>query len=355
MKYESNTAVIVGASLSGLMSALALSRIGMKVIMLERSAQKSRSGSALPVSDGLIQRLTGRHFAEDILPPGPQAWADVYAGLHAVASSDPNIDIHTSLRVKEIGQCEQSIWALTDNGETFSGCLLVGADGHASVVRRHIDPEHPDATFAGYLIWLGVVEESELSSPPWPDGLAILDARGYCLNAYYLPGADGSVAVGRRRLGFGWYDASQNDLLKATGALIGEVVQRTLRPVDIPESIFQKLEKEARSIWPDPWREAILSCLGRREIIGTPIGEYMPRRLVRGRICMVGDAAHVPSPMTGRGFDESARDALSLAEEVKKGKYNIADALQRYETNRLDTARELVRSGYRFSHSFTAK
>jgi 2-polyprenyl-6-methoxyphenol hydroxylase-like FAD-dependent oxidoreductase len=58
-------------------------------------------------------------------------------------------------------------------------------------------------------------------------------------------------------------------------------------------------------------------CLSRRAVVGTPMGEYLPHRPARGRVCLVGDAAHVPSPMTGRGFDASALDALALAEAMR--------------------------------------
>ena len=351
------SAVIVGASLSGLMSALSLSRIGMKVTMLERSEMKARSGAALPVSEGLLRRLTGRNLRKDALPSGPQAWADVHSSLRAVVDSDPNIRIRAPARVRAVHQDERSAWAVTDDGEIVRGEIVVGADGHASVVRRHVAPEHPDAVFAGYLIWLGIVDESAVKAPPWPAQLAILEKRNYCLNAYYLPGADGSLAACRRRLGFGWYDAGRNDLLRTSRAIVGDVVQRTIRPQNIPDVTFQELAEEARAIWPDPWREAILDCLARRVVIGTPIGEYMPRRLSCGRVCLVGDAAHVPSPMTGRGFDASALDALALADALQKASAcpNIADALLRYEASRLDAARELVRSGYGFSRSFAPR
>lgn len=351
------SAVIVGASLSGLMSALSLSRIGMKVTMLERSERKARAGAALPVSEGLLRRLTGRNFGRDALPSGPQAWADVHSSLRAVVDSDPNIRICAPARVRVVDQDDRSAWAVTDNGEVVRGDILVGADGHASVVRRHIAPEHPNAVFAGYLIWLGIMDESAIKAPPWPAQLAILEKRNYCLNAYYLPGTDGSLATGRRRLGFGWYDAGHNDLLRTSRALVGEVVQRTIRPQDIPDAIFRELAEEARAIWPDPWREAIVNCLGRRAIIGTPIGEYMPRRLSRGRMCLVGDAAHVPSPMTGRGFDASALDALALADALQEipACRGSTSGLRRYEASRLDPAQELVRSGYGFSRSFAPR
>jgi len=349
-------AVLVGASLSGLMSALSLSRIGMSVTMLERSDGKARAGAALPVSEGLLQRLTGWNLGQHGLPSGPQAWSDVHAGLRAVVEADPNIWVRAPVHVKFVDQDEHSAWVVTDDGEVVRGDIVVGADGHASIIRRHVTPERPDAVFAGYLIWLGIVDERVIQAPPWPDQLAILEEGGYCLNAYYLPGADGALAKGRRRLGFGWYDAGRNHLLRASGALVGDVVQRTLRPADIPDAIFRELTAEAQAIWPAPWREAILDCLSRRAVIGTPIGEYMPQRLARGRVCLVGDAAHVPSPMTGKGFDASALDALALAEALDGLAHGgMAEALRHYETRRLAAARDLVRSGYGFSRSFATR
>ncbi len=229
--------------------------------MLERSERKSRAGAALPVSEGLLRRLTGRNLGSDALPSGAQAWVDVHSSLRAVVDSDPNIRIRAPARVKAVDQDERSAWAVTDNGEIVRGDIVVGADGHASIVRRHVAPEQPDAVFAGYLIWLGIVDERAVKAPPWPAQLAILEERGYCLNAYYLPGVDGSSATGRRRLGFGWYDAGRNDLLRRSGAVVGDVVQRTIRPSDIPDATFQELAADARAIWPDPWREAILDCL----------------------------------------------------------------------------------------------
>ncbi|MBD8553852.1 FAD-dependent monooxygenase [Rhizobium sp. CFBP 8762] len=350
------TVVVVGASLAGLMSALALSRLGLHVTMLERSDRKSRTGAALEVSEGLLERLIGRHgnVGTDTLPSGAQAWSDVHAGLRAAAEADPNICIRSPVRVALVDQDERGAWVVAENGQVVGGDIVVGADGHASVVRRHVAPERPYAKFAGYLIWLGLVDEHPIRSRPWPSNLAILYERNYCLNAYYLPGAGGALGAGKRRIGWGWYDAGQNDLLRGTGCLVGNIVKRTLRPDKVPGSTFDRLAAEARKIWPDPWREAILHCVERREVIGTPVAEYMPERLARGRVCLVGDAAHVPSPMTGRGFAASAQDALALAEALERDMLvrGVKDALGRYEGKRLKAARDLVMSGQSFSRSF---
>jgi 2-polyprenyl-6-methoxyphenol hydroxylase-like FAD-dependent oxidoreductase len=353
------SAIVVGASLAGLMSALTLSRIGLRVTMLERSTRKVRPGAALPVGDGLLERLTGRHPRQmkDILPSGGQAWADVHAGLSSAAQADPGISLRSPVRVTDVGQDTRSAWVVTDDGEVMHADLVVGADGHASVVRRHVVPEAPDATFSGYVIWLGLVDEREIHARPWSSDLAILYEQDYCLNAYYLPGADGSLTQGKRRIGWGWYDAGRNDLLRARGAVIDDIVQRTLRADDIPDATFDELAEEAREFWPSPWREAIVDCISRRAVIGTPIGEYLPHRLVSGRVCLVGDAAHLPSPMTGAGFNASAQDAFALSHVLSDNgnQVNVVDSLLRYEAARLDAAQQLVRSGQSFNNSFAPR
>ncbi|AXE39748.1 FAD-dependent monooxygenase [Acidipropionibacterium virtanenii] len=351
---QRETAIVAGASLSGLMTALTLARAGLEVTLLERSARKSRTGAALPVAEGLLGRLTGRsETAYQSIPSGAQAWTDVHASLREAVQSEAHIDLQAPVTVTSAGEDDRSAWVSTDRGEVLHADLLVGADGHRSAVRGLVSPETPNAVFSGYVIWLGLVDEASISAPAWPSDLAILYEGDYCLNAYYLPGEDGSTTRGRR-LGWGWYDAGHNELLRKAGVVRGNVVQRTLRPDDMPDSLFRELARDARHYWPEPWREAILDCLARRSIIGTPIGEYLPDRLVTQRICLVGDAAHLPSPMTGRGFSASAEDALALGDALERHD-SIGEALRRYEADRLQPARGLVRSGQSFSRSFASR
>ncbi|MFE0419317.1 FAD-dependent monooxygenase [Streptomyces tendae] len=353
------SAVVVGASLAGLMSALTLARVGLQVTMLERSTRKSRAGAALPVMHGLLEQLTGRSAptGANAVPSGAQAWSDVHAALRSAAQAETRISMRAPVRVTDSGQDHESAWVVTDDGECVHADLVVGADGHGSVVRRHVVPEAPEAHFSGYVIWLGLVDECDLQSPPWPSDLAILYEGDYCLNAYYLPGADGSTAPGQRRVGWGWYDAGRNDLLRASGAVIDDVVRRTLRAGDIPARTFEELAEEAQQMWPDPWREAIRLCIRRGEVIGTPIGEYLPPRIASGRVCLVGDAAHLPSPMTGSGFSASAQDALALAEAIDgdRSRNDVLGALRRYEATRLAPSRQLVQSGRQFSLSIAPR
>ncbi|MEY9993968.1 2-polyprenyl-6-methoxyphenol hydroxylase-like FAD-dependent oxidoreductase [Streptomyces sp. V4I8] len=358
-------AIVVGASLAGLMTALALSHAGVDVTMLERSgaAPRARKGAALGgVSEGLLSRITGsRHSQGGSAPlssvaPGVQSWMAVHARLRAAADADPYIELRPHTIVRSVDQDADSAWVITSDQQTFRGDVVIGADGHGSVVRVGVAPDKPDATFAGYLIWLGLTNESSLaSSRRLPRDVDILSGGEDYLLGYPLPGPDG--APGSRQVGWAWYDASHNDLLRETGSVVGNVVHRSLTSADIPEATFRELADKAEDLWPSPWREAILDCIERRAVIGTPIAEYVPDKLVNGRLALVGDAAHVPTPMTGSGFSASLHDAEAVAESVAMGVRGstVAQALTGYEMKRLGNVRGMVQSGQQFSRSFTGR
>lgn len=65
---------------------------------------------------------------------------------------------------------------------------------------------------------------------------------------------------------------------------------------------------------------------------GAPIAELSPLRLAHGAMAIVGDAAQLISPMTGRGYLTSEEDARELSHELAKLKSDepIANALARY-------------------------
>jgi 2-polyprenyl-6-methoxyphenol hydroxylase-like FAD-dependent oxidoreductase len=282
----------------------------------------------------------------------------VHARLRAAVDADPYIELRPHTFVRSVYQDADSAWVITSDQQTFRGDVMIGADGHGSVVRVGVAPDKPDATFAGYLIWLGLTKESSLvSSRRLPRDVDILSGGEDYLLGYPLPGPDGSVAPGSRQVGWAWYDASHNDLLRETGSVVGNVVRRSLTSADIPEVTSRELADKAKDLWPSPWREAILDCIERRAVIGTPIAEYVPDKLVNGRLALVGDAAHVPTPMTGSGFSASLYDAEAVAESVAAGVRGstVAQALTGYERKRLGNVRGMVQSGQQFSRSFTGR
>ncbi len=320
--------------------------------LLERSTDTDRTGAALQVGYGLLEQLTGRRYAPGMLATGVQAWQSVYRGLR-FAAEEAGILVLQDARVETTGQEGRHAWAMTSDSRRFEGRVLVGADGYQSIVRRHISPERPDAVFADYLAWVGFAEESALSVR-FPPNLEFLDSGPYVLLGFPLTAADGSPERGRRRVGWGWYDAGHNAILRKTGAVEGSLVRHSLRPNDMPDELFEELAELARRHWPSPWRDAILECIARKAVLGTPVAEYLPDRLVSRRICLVGDAAHVCTPMTGNGFATAADDALTLARflDAEALKVNPIAALRLYEASRLPEVRRLARSGQQISQNF---
>ncbi len=356
LDHVSGTAIVVGASLSGLMSALTLARAGLKVTMIERSTDTGRTGAALHAPDGLLERITGLDASQvpQPLAPGIQTWFAVHSALRAAVDTNPLIELLQNTTVSKISQDAHAASVATADGQTMSADIVIGADGHRSTVRQHISPDHPDAAFAGYVIWIGIADESAIDHRRWPTDVAFLGGGGDTLLGYPLPGADGSLAPGHRRLGWAWYDSSRNDLLRSSGSVKGSVVRHSLMPAGIPNTTYRELARQAQNLFPAPWSQAILDSIERKAVIGTPIAEYVPTRLVRSRAAIIGDAAHVPTPMTGSGFSESLYDAEALAEAITDHGTTPA-ALQAYENARLRSARSLVQSGQGFSRSFARR
>ncbi|WP_431837982.1 FAD-dependent monooxygenase [Cellulomonas sp. Y8] len=360
---RSLSALVVGASLAGLLSALALSRAGVEVTVLERSAADRPSGAALGVDARDLARVIGPDAARQVVArlgtsagsgSVPATWAALHAGLRDIAMADPGIDLRHETPVTHVGQDDAQVWVRNADGTALTASVLVGADGYRSLVRRQMFPEHPEAQFAGYTLWLGVTHERELPGVAWPAGFDIIPADGYYLLGYPLAGEDGSTRLGDRRLGWAWYDATRNDVLHRADAVRHGIARRSLAGSQIPDTAYRGLMQDAKRAWPTPWREAVLRTLERREAICTPISEYVPSRLVAGRTALVGDAAHVPTPMTGMGFAASLADADAIASALQDELPDaVPAALEAYEERRLEPARRLVLGGQQFSRSFT--
>jgi 2-polyprenyl-6-methoxyphenol hydroxylase-like FAD-dependent oxidoreductase len=260
----SRRAVVVGASLAGLMTSLALARGGWQVAVLERADARRPTGAALAMDPSDLVRLLGEETAARVMSHLAQVpadvgagfavtWAALHSGLHAAAAQHAGIRLHHSTLVRDVRQDDVRAWAVTSTGSVHTGDLLVGADGYRSVVRRAVAPDRPDARFAGYVLWLGIAEEHDLGRVRWPTGLDIRSSGEHLLLGYPLAAADGSQRAGSRRLGWAWYDATRNDEFRRAGAAQGSVVQHSLQGTQIPEGTYGQLAAEAERHWPAPW------------------------------------------------------------------------------------------------------
>lgn len=357
-----STAVIVGASLSGLMAGIALAQENIQVTIVERVGENRPGGSGLRVNGGTFGRSKTEKLLKLIVSDGKdsvQLWSAIEYRLRNAAKQDDRIHLRYHTRITSADQDGQSAWVVTDDGERIYSDILIGADGHGSKVRKTVAPHKPDAVYAGYMGWIASMSEDDLPAYLRPevrrDGPAVemFDSYdGFKFGSVIEQGEDSSGERGRR-IGCTWYDNKQSRMLRETGCVEGSVVRHSLVGSEIPEDTLRELAVRA-SAFPEPWCSAALHSINTRSLIGIPIKEYVPERLANGRIALVGDAAHVPAPVTASGFNESLQDAVVLGKCAEKGLVGglAYDALERYESLRLQRVRQMVQSGHFYSQSF---
>jgi 2-polyprenyl-6-methoxyphenol hydroxylase-like FAD-dependent oxidoreductase len=351
-KLLAGNVAIVGGSLAGLATAIGVARRGIPVNVFEQNTGEERGGSGLGVDRALITDTTGVDAGVDSLTRAlpvvneghrdTSTWLAIYRWLRAVAEATDGLSVHESARVDLISSDDRAAY-LSGPRVKASADVIIGADGYRSVVRRAIWPARPFAPYGGFLIWRALVEESWLPA-------RLLDQRSLGggrsphpetarLVVYRVPGPNGETSRGKRSITLAWYDASRTQWLRDRGYLVGEEVSGSVPPTAIDDELRAELLALAATRWHGAAREIITSAIERGVIFGTPLAEYLPERLVAGRLGIVGDAAHVASPMVGAGFSSGLLDGAAFIDAVSRSGGTAAEAatraLQRYNEIRL--------------------
>src|ERR1700728_3733104 len=232
--------VVAGGSLVGLSAAIALSRLGMEVTVLERSpAPAVEGGGGLGVDVALLGEVTGIREEPPVLhgiDRDTTAWHLLQGWLEAHAVRRPGVSVHRGTQVTAVhpGDDQQRASVITADGGEYPADLVIGADGARSTVRAAVDPDFPDARYAGVLLWRSLVDERALPAgvarPGAGEPSREVYAGPYRLVTYLVPGAAGETSVGHRRLNMVWYDPQQAGLLREMGVLDGETVHGSLAP-----------------------------------------------------------------------------------------------------------------------------
>ena len=358
MPVAGRHAAVVGGSLTGLCAGLALARVGWQVTIIERAAGEPPGGAGLGLDRRLLSQVTGVDGAPIPVVRGNRdsaAWGLVRQFLLDVARRTAGVEFLESVTVTGVRESGGSGQVLDSTAGVFTADVVVGADGVYSVTRRFVAPEQPAASYAGYMLWRGLVSEAEIPGGLGGRGgnLEVHAAPGAQLVIYCVPGPDGRTDRGHRRVSYAWYDGSRTDLLRETGCLQGDTVVATLRADQFPAELVKELNRYAERYWPSPWGRCISWGITHGQVFGAPVAEYLPPRLVRERVALAGDAAHVASPMTGAGFQNALLDVASLAACLGKAATTGVPAdLARYQNERLPLARQLVSSGMSWGRSY---
>ena len=359
---EKRRAVVIGGSMSGLLSGLLLRRAGWDVHVFERvESPLSGRGAGIVAQGELISRLRalglpteelgvaittrkildreGRVTEEVECPQVLTAWERVYRLLRDALPADR---YHRGCGLVTFAQDSNGVIARFADGEAVTCDLLVGADGIRSTVRGQALPEViPE--YAGYSAWRALIAESAIPPATHRDifeFMAFALPPGEQFLGYPVAGPDNDLRPGHRRYNVVWYRPA-DERTKLPWLLTddsGKTHAISIPPPLIRKEAIAEMHADARRLLGPQFRE-IEKLMS--EPILQPIYDLMTTRMAVRRVAIVGDAAFVARPHVAAGVSKAADDAAALVEAL--GKHDDVEvALKAFEAARLPENRRII-------------
>jgi 2-polyprenyl-6-methoxyphenol hydroxylase-like FAD-dependent oxidoreductase len=329
-------ALIAGAGIGGLAAAIALRQAGVDVQVFERSRELREIGAGLmiwPNGTRSLQALgvevkaltvkriafcnwRGRKLMETPVDAISQRFGSEVAFAHradiqaALASTLGRDCIRLGADVGGFAEDGAQVQIKLRDGTVAAGDFLVGADGLRSVVRGQLLGDG-DPVYLGSTIWRGMVGSARIS----------------------LVQAHGSNWVGRGSEFLAFHLA--NDRIYWAG-VTKEPRGENPGPRGHKPDVMQRFGN-----WAEPV-PALIAATEDAAILRNDMYDRPPaRRWSRGRVTLVGDAAHPMTPNLGQGACQALEDAVALGESLK-GEFDLAEGFDLYERRRLRRANRVA-------------
>jgi salicylate hydroxylase len=314
---NSPSIAIVGGGLAGLAAAAALAKCGMAAEVFEAAPQLGEIGAGVNVSPQAIRVLRAIGLGDAVAAAANVARGVLTRDIHSGAELDyrdhANIEarfgaplctfhradllealargvdrrrVHLGHRLIALDEGADRVALRFANGATHDAELVIAADGIHSQVRRALyGDDHP--TYTGQMVWRALLSGSNVPVDVLePSGHVQWLGSGRHFFAYYLRGRD----------------------------VVNIVTQKdTEQWVDEGWSIPGDVE-EMRASFPNPEPRfgallgAVTHCAKWGLFLRPPTENWG-----RGRIQLIGDAAHAMLPNAGQGAAQAFEDAYILA------------------------------------------
>ncbi|OPX10392.1 FAD-dependent monooxygenase [Mycobacterium sp. AT1] len=367
---HSFTAAIVGGSVGGLATAHELRSVGADVTVYERSVDRtqprgagivmqaevesllSRLGVSVPSVSVQLQERQQLHRDGRIgryeAPQWMTAWDTLYATLRAPLG---DVCYRLGSELHDLSVESDRVTATFVDGHRTTTDLLIGADGVGSTTRGLLRLPG-DIAYAGYVAWRGLEPEADL-----PAGLVDLlaerftsfGAPGMQMLCYLVPGANGELERGSRRVNWVWYvNTAESSLGRLLTGTSGRRYDNFLPPGELTAENLTEVTTLAERMLPGPFVELI----GQSHVFMQPVFDLPPSRMVADRVMLLGDAAGTVRPHTASGTSKALGDAATLARAIHGWMPPASLPQQRlgsWEAHRLTHLESVARSGIRLA------
>ncbi|ORY02578.1 hypothetical protein BCR34DRAFT_627530 [Clohesyomyces aquaticus] len=367
--------IIVGGSLGGLCTGLALKPLRHTITILERNPSSllhnqgagivaggdtlaffkryDRCGRDLAVSSQCRQYLDkdGKIVHREDMVQNMTSWDLVYYMLRAnfdgVESAYCKVPeqvrgegdgevkhVHgrkvTGVRVREEdGKVEVAYEDTTTEGRGQSGSMtadfVIGADGPSSTLRSILCP-NVQRTYAGYVALRGTVPESEVTSSTleaFSERFTFFHTKGIQILAYLIPGENGTLEPGKRLINFVYYTNFPSKSLDEPSAELAELMtdrdgvrhRITMPPGKTDPKAWEKQRQIAEERLPPQFAEIVRGT--KKPFVQAITDVISPdNEFLGGKVVLIGDALAGFRPHTVASTSQAAFDAMILADMV---------------------------------------
>ena len=354
---RARTAIIIGGGIAGPATAMALAKAGLEATVYEARPDGADSGGVMltlavngidalraidadaaavaagfPTPQITLRTHTGKRLGVTstggALADGTIAHtirrADLYRALHSQAVARGITVLHGK-RLVGAQEYPGGVQATFADGTQAQADILVGCDGVHSTVRGLIDPAAPAPSYAGLLNTGGFASGVTVAAPPGSYEM-IFGKRAFF---GYATAPGGQV----------WWFANlpqHREPARGEAEMVSAAQWRHR---------FTEIYAEDAG----PALELIAATPGFAPM--TPI-HTIPhlRRWHTGRMIVVGDAAHAPSPTSGQGASLSVEDAVLLATSLRDIE-PVPAAFAHFESLRRPRVEKIIKAAARINNN----
>ena len=334
--------LVVGAGPTGLVLALWLARLGVRIRVIDKAPEAGTTSRALAVQARTLEFYSQLGIADGVVEQG--RWAKA-ANLWTRGRRTAHIDFGV----------------LGAGLSPFPYALIYPQDEHERYLIDRLTELGVPVERSTELVGFQHADLSIRTQIARPDG-----TREFCRVAY-IAGCDGARSVVRERLGIGFPGGTYEHTfyvadVEATGQTVNGEVNVALDRSDFLVMFPLHGENRARLVGTVRdqdvlhktdlgWDDVSRKVLDRLRIDVKKVNWFSTYRVHHrvaehfrgGRAFLLGDAAHIHSPVGGQGMNTGIGDAVNLAWKlaaVLRGAH--PSLLESYETERIGFARHLV-------------